>query len=140
MWRRRPVIALHWAVVLVVLAMTEGGSGAPGLRWGFTVLAALWLGVMLVGGPLGRPGPKLTGAARAMYRPMHLALYALLGITATMNGAELLGLIGPGPAFTAVLILLVSGLLHGLFHLWRHTTLYDGALRIMTPRIFHKYL
>lgn len=134
------MIALHWAVVLLILAMTEGGSGAPTLRWVFTGLAALWVAIMLAGGPLGRPGPKLAGTARAIYRPLHLALYALLGITATLNAAELLGLTRPGPAFTAVLILLVTGLLHGLFHLWRHTTLYDGALRVMTPRIFHKYL
>jgi superoxide oxidase len=138
--RRKAIIALHWAVVLLVLAMTEGGSGAPVLRWAFTGLAALWLAIMLAGGPLGKPGPKLQGWARAIYRPLHLALYALLGITATLNATELLGLTNPGPAWTALLILLVTGLFHGIFHLWRHTTLYDGALRLMTPRLLHKYL
>lgn len=138
--RRKVIIALHWAVVLAVLAMTEGGSGAPWLRWAFTGLAGLWIAVMLAGGPLGKPGPKLTGWARAIYWPLHLALYALMGITATLTATELLGLTAPGPAWTALLILLVIGLFHGLFHLWRHTALYDGALRIMTPRFMHKYL
>lgn len=138
--RRKIVIALHWAVVLLVLAMTEGGSGAPGLRWVFTGLAGLWIGVMLAGGPLGKPGPKLTGLPRAIFRPLHLGLYALLGVTATLTAAELLGLTAPGPAWTALLILLVTGLFHGIFHLWRHTALFDGALRIMSPRVLHKYL
>ena len=140
MTRRSLVIALHWAVVLLILAMTEGGSGAPALRWAFAILAALWIGIMLAGGPLGRPGPKLPGLARRIYRPLHLALYALLGITATLTGAELLHLIASGPAWNALLILLVTGIFHAIFHLWRHTTLYDGALRIMTPRFMHKHL
>lgn len=138
--RRKVIIALHWAVVMAVLAMTEGGSGAPGLRWAFAGLALVWTLVMLAGGPLGKPGPKLRGTARAIYRPLHLALYALIGITATLTVTELSGLTAPGPAWTALLILLVTGLFHGLFHLWRHTALYDGALRLMTPRFMHKYL
>ena len=138
--RRKVIIALHWAVVMAVLAMTEGGSGAPGLRWTFAGLAGLWIAVMLAGGPLGKPGPKLTGMARAIYRPLHLALYALMGITATLTATELLDVTDPGPAWTALLILLATGLFHGIFHLWRHTALYDGALRIMTPRFMHKFL
>ena len=138
--RRKLIIALHWAVVPAVLAMTEGGSGASVLHWTFTALATVWIAIMLAGGRLGRPGPKLQGWSRTIYRPLHLALYALLGGTATLNATELLGLTAPGPAWTALLILLVTGLFHGIFHLWRHTTLYDGALRLMTPRLLHKYL
>lgn len=138
--RRKLVIALHWAVVLLVLVRLNDGQTAPLLRWSFSGLVAVWVGIMVSGGILGRPGPKLTGWARAIYAPLHSGLYGLLGAAATLNVAELLHLIRPGPAYTGLLILLVAGTFHAIFHLWRHTTLYDGALRMITPRRLHKYL
>ncbi|MGR3483931.1 MAG: hypothetical protein ACU0BF_01170 [Paracoccaceae bacterium] len=138
--RRRLTIALHWAVAMAVLVMTEGGADAPWLRWGYVALIVAWLAVMAAGGPLGRPGPKLTGAARAAFRPLHWALYAGLAASAALTAAELVGLIGAGPAFASVVALLGAGLLHGLFHLWRHTALRDGALRTITPRAIHGVL
>jgi len=37
-------------------------------------------------------------------------------------------------------VLAGAAALHAVFHLWRHTTLADGALRRMTPEVLHKYL
>jgi superoxide oxidase len=133
-------IALHWAVVLSILAMVEGGTANTIIRTGFSGLVLIWLALALSGGVLGLPGPKLTGVARDLYRPMHLALYLLLGLTALVNAGELLNLLAPGLTWTLLLILLTFGTFHAIFHLWRHTTLYDGALRLITPQFMHKHL
>ena len=140
MTRRGLVIALHWSVVLLVLMLVKGGSDLPTLRWVFVLAAGLWVAMSLSGGMLGRPGPKLTGLARAAFRPIHLGLYALLGAAAAVNAAALLGYATAQSAGLSLLILVFAGTFHAIFHLWRHTTLYDGALRMMTPRIWHKYL
>jgi cytochrome b561 len=72
---------------------------------------------------------------------MHRALYALLAWSALATGAAQLGSPLPGPeARTLLLALLAAALIHGVFHLWRHTALGDGALRRMTPRRFHNIL
>ena len=39
--------------------------------------------------------------------------------------------------FNAVILLIVT---HTLFHVWRHYWLKDNALRIMVPKVLHKYL
>ena len=140
MTRRGLVIALHWSIVLLVLMLVKGGSDLPSLRWVFVVAAGLWVAMSLSGGMLGRPGPKLSGLARTAFRPMHLGLYALLGAAAAVNAAALLGFATPQSAWLSLLILVFAGTFHAIFHLWRHTTLYDGALRMMTPRIWHKYI
>ena len=140
MTRRGLFIALHWFVVLLVLMLVKGGSDLPTLRWVFVLAAGLWVAMSLSGGMLGRPGPKLTGLARAAFRPIHLGLYALLGAAAAVNAAALLGYATAQSAGLSLLILVFAGTFHAIFHLWRHTTLYDGALRMMTPRIWHKYL
>lgn len=138
--RRSLVIALHWSVVLLVLMLVKGGSDLPALRWIFVGAAGLWVAMSLTGGMLGRPGPKLTGLARAAFRPMHLALYGLMGATTVLNAAPLLGTATVHSAWLSLLILVFAGTFHAIFHLWRHTALYDGALRLMMPRIWHKYL
>lgn len=140
MTRRRFHIALHWAVVLMILAMVKGGSAAVGLRWAFVATVAVWVLVALVRGPVGRPGPKLPLAARRLYRPMHWGIYALLTVSAGLNAGELLGWIAPGAAWTSLLVLLAVGALHGMFHFWRHTVLMDGALRLIIPRALHHVL
>ncbi len=96
--------------------------------------------IALIKGPLGKPGPKLQGGLRAAYLWMHWGMYALVSITVTMNAAALLGIAPHDTGWTALLILMTAGILHGLFHFWRHTALYDGALRMMAPRFMHKYL
>tara|TARA_R110002094_G_scaffold164983_2_gene148899 strand:- start:1131 stop:1433 length:303 start_codon:yes stop_codon:yes gene_type:complete len=36
-------------------------------------------------------------------------------------------------------LLAVLAIAHAGFHIWRHIRLRDNALRIMVPRIFHRY-
>ncbi|WP_245820544.1 hypothetical protein [Flavimaricola marinus] len=134
------IILLHWSVLMAVLVMIKGGTANETVRWAFVGMGAVWAGLALVKGLLGKPGPKLQGTARAIYRPMHIGLYVLLGGAVVINGAELLGLIAPGGAWISLLVLLTAGTFHGLFHFWRHTALYDGAFRVMMPRPLHKYL
>lgn len=138
--KRNLIILLHWLVLMLILAMIKGGTANEVVRWVFVGAGGLWVGLSLAGGMLGKPGLKLTGLARAAYRPMHLALYALLGAAVVLNATELLGLTAPGMAWNALLVLLCAGTFHGLFHFWRHNALFDGALRMMMPRILHKYL
>ncbi len=129
---------LHWAsLALVILALAQGLS--PALRWGFAGVAGLWLAGFALWGNLARPGPALTGLARRSFGLMHLALVAALALCAL---AALLAPDGPldGTARLAFLGLLGAGLLHGIFHLWRHTALGDGALRNITPRFLHGIL
>ena len=64
----------------------------------------------------------------------------MIAVTAVLNALELLGLLRPGPAWTALLILLAAATFHAIFHLWRHTTLYDGALNMISPKAVHKHL
>ncbi|SEW25106.1 hypothetical protein SAMN04488515_1841 [Cognatiyoonia koreensis] len=140
MSRRTVVIALHWSVLFMVLAMIKGGTAAEGLRWAFVIAGLGWIGVLLTGGLLGRPGPKLSGLFRAAYPWMHYGMYALLVLAVLANAADLIGLGSADAAWNSLLVLFVASIFHSIFHLWRHTTLNDGALRMMTPKIWHKYL
>ncbi len=94
----------------------------------------------LVKGMMCKPGPKLTGGLRAAYPWMHRGLYGVLAVTVALNALALLGVLPHDTGWTALLVLLAAGTLHGLFHFWRHNVLFDGALRIMTPRFMHKIL
>lgn len=140
MTRRRAHILLHWTTVLLILAMVKGGTASEWVRWGFVAGVALWVGIALARGLIGRPGPKLSPTTRAIYPWMHRALYAMLALSAALNAGELLNIILPGPAWTSLLILLGLGTIHGLFQFWRHTALYDNALRLITPRFMHGIL
>lgn len=124
----------------MVLAMIKGGSAATGLRWAFVVAGAIWIATLLRSGMLGKPGPKLTGLFRTAYPWMHYGMYALLGIAVIANGLDLVGRGTDAFAWNSLLVLFVASIFHSIFHLWRHTTLNDGALRMMTPKIWHKYL
>lgn len=138
--RRRATILLHWSVFMMLLAMVKGGSADVLLRAGFVGAGGVWLGMAALRGMLGRPGPKLTGALRAAYPWMHRGLYGCLALAVAANGAALAGLGGLDLAWNSLLVLLVAGTFHGLFHFWRHNVLYDNALRLMTPRFMHKIL
>ena len=138
--RRSLTIVLHWSVFLLVLMMIKGGTSAPILRWGFVAAGGLWVAIAAARGLAGRPGPKLQGAARAVYAPAQWGMYALVAVAAGLNAAELLGWIRPGAAWTSLLVLLSASALHGLFHFWRHTVLRDNALAKIFPRSWHKHL
>ena len=103
------------------------------------VAGAAWLLLLIPRGPLALPGPKLTGVVRTAFRPAHWALYALIAVSVGLMAATFLG----APllwAWNALLVLLVAGIFHAIFHLWRHTSLYDGALRNIMPRALFRYL
>ncbi len=140
MTRRRLTIILHWSVLLLVLTMIKGGTSAPLIRWIFVIAGIIWIGMALAKGLLAKPGPKLKGPLRRAFPWMHRGMYALLCIAVAANAAALLALAPINTGWTALLILLGAGTLHGLFHFWRHNVLFDGALRNMAPRFMHKIL
>ena len=140
MTQRRLTIILHWSILMLILMMVKGGTAAPVLRWSFVIGGTIWIGMAMFKGMMCKPGPKLTGTMRAVYPWMHRGLYAVLGVTVGLNALALLGLLPHDTGWTALLVLLAAGTLHGLFHFWRHNVLYDGALRIMMPRFMHKIL
>lgn len=140
MTRRSLIIILHWAVLLLVLAMIKGGSAAPALRWVFVLSGGLWVGMAVARGILARPGPKLQGSLRATFRAQHLGMYGLVSVAVVLNLTALLGMTPLGWAWNALLVLLMASAFHGLFHFWRHTALNDGALRVMSPKFIHKFL
>lgn len=138
MTRRRIVIALHWTTFFGLAALLAAGSTAPfGLVLVFAGAAILWLATYVIyRGPRTRPGPKLVGFAKSFHRVQHHVLYiaaALVGVLCLVNfEAESTG--------RALKILLFLSLFHGLFHTWRHTALYDGALKMIFPRFMHRHL
>ena len=142
MTRRRLTIALHWMAVLLLILMMSDGERFALLAWSF-VAANLGLGVLaLVFGLMTRPGPKLQGVARVLHPWQSRAMYLAAAACAIFIGAEALGHPLPGPVDTTLAEMLLFSLasLHGAYHLWRHTALYDGALRVITPRALHRYL
>lgn len=140
MTRRSLTIILHWSILMLVLVMVKGGTSAPAVRWAFVIGGALWVGMALVKGMMCKPGPKLQGPLRTAYPWMHRGMYAVLAVSVALNAAALLGWMPHDTGWVALLVLLGAGALHGLFHFWRHNVLFDGALRIMTPRFMHKIL
>ena len=140
MTQRRITIILHWSVLMLVLVMVKGGTSAVYVRWAFVLASGFWVAMAVVKGMMCKPGPKLTGPLRAAYPWMHRGMYALLAVTVALNAAALLGVLPHDTGWTALLVLLGAGALHGLFHFWRHNVLFDGALRIMTPRFMHRIL
>lgn len=140
MRRRKVVIALHWATAFLLLVLIKGGTQDAVWRWAFVACGGGWLAMMALGGPLGRPGPKLEGWARGIFHPLHLGMYSLLAGAVGLNVAALVGWAKVEAAWSSLIVLLCAATFHAIFHLWRHTALNDGALRAMTPRIAHKYL
>jgi cytochrome b561 len=135
----RPVLKLmHWgALALIVLILLNGLNGW--VRWSLIGVAALWgLGYAALG-HLARPSPALTGLARSGFNAMHVVVLAALEVAAVVG---FLAPDGPLDGATRVIFLVTLGLalLHGIFHLWRHTALGDGALRNITPRLMHGML
>ncbi len=127
------------------------------------IVVALWTGMYLRKGLVGRAGPKLPGWAKRLHPLGHKALQwglpvmvatgALAGLAAPF-AIQAFGLLPITPGFGAkalhdmaedlheitfnILLVLIG--FHALFHLWRHFGLKDNALRIMVPKPLHKYL
>lgn len=135
---RSLVKLLHVLVIGFVIASLVFGN-VPVVTWGLVGLMGLWGVGFGLFGLLARPGPALTGVLRTYFVPMHLVMMGLPGILAIALVNADPGPLTDGPRAVAIATLGL-GLLHGIFHLWRHTALGDGALRNMTPRILHGLL
>ena len=129
----------------------------------FVTLALIWTVLYLRKGLASRPGPKLPPWARLTHKVMHhtiiwgLFLVAFGGFLLSLTSNVILwagGILPIAPAmglphandivgklhtyqFYGLAILVIF---HALFHLWRHTALRDNALRIMTPKVLHRFL
>jgi hypothetical protein len=111
------------------------------LDWGYVLSAGAMAGLAAVFGVMNGPGPKLEGAFRAAHPWMSRGLYLLLAWSALSLGALQSGHALPGPeARTVLLVVLSAAMIHAVFNLWRHTALGDGALRRISPSLFHKIL
>jgi hypothetical protein len=118
--RRGLTIALHWSC-WVLLLLLLGLGPVPVLAFAF-----------------GIAGLKLEGGLRAAHPWMHRAMYAGLGLAALATLSDQMGLGTFGLRLQSLWFALIgAGMLHGIFHLWRHTALGDGAFRRMTPRALH---
>ncbi|WP_224815225.1 cytochrome b/b6 domain-containing protein [Hasllibacter sp. MH4015] len=129
----------------------------------FVTLALIWTGDHLRRGLASRPGPKLPPWARRVHPILHktliwgLFLVALTGFGLGATSAVLLragGFLPIAPpldlpqahamvSFVHVYqFYALAGIvaLHATFHIWRHVHLRDNALRIMVPRLLHRFL
>lgn len=138
-------------------------STHAGVGLALAIVASVWLAMFVFKGLAGRAGPKLPGWAKRVHGLSHRVLQ--IGLAVMVGTGALAGLMAPFAikAFGAVPInpafgnktlhelaqdlheVVFNGLLfvivaHGLFHLWRHYLLKDNALKIMVPKILHKYL
>lgn len=129
----------------------------------FVTMALLWTASYLRKGLAGRPGPTLPRWGRITHKVLHhglvwgLFLVAvggfLLGLTSTVTlwAGGVLPIAPPMGLPQANTIvgklhtyqfygLAFVVLLHAVFHLWRHIALRDNALRIMAPKVLHRFL
>lgn len=129
----------------------------------FVVLSLIWTADYLWRGLASRPGPKLQGWARRFHHYVHriiiwgLFLVALggflLGLTSTVTlwAGGIIPIAPPqglpkandvvGHAHTYQFYALAALIMaHASFHIWRHVVLRDNALRIMAPKMLHKWL
>ena len=135
---RSVVKALHWLTFMLIVATLFAGNTAF-VKWGLIIVVGVWVIGFGSFGMMAKPGPALTGPVRNYFVPLHLVMMGLpliLAITLLNSDPSPLA----GSARTVALTTLGAGLLHGIFHLWRHTSLGDGALRNMTPRFMHGFL
>ena len=137
--RRRPVhIALHWTQFALLLGLISTTNPTPAWAIAYAVPALLWSALALPLGLNGRGGPKLDPTGKAIHQWHHRLLYLLTAASGVMAiawafGTEL------ALQYWLFLLFMVSNL-HAVFHLWRHTALRDGALRMITPKAMHKLL
>ena len=127
---------LHWShsalMGLVLLA-----PSTPVLAL-YAAVALLWAGVFALKGPTHKPGPKLDHIARLTQIWSHRALYLLTAIAGLCAAVQAAGL--DTHLRQLVLALFAAGALHAIFNLWRHTTLMDGALKLILPTAVHGIL
>ncbi|WP_166418420.1 cytochrome b [Cochlodiniinecator piscidefendens] len=137
---------------------THAGAGLI-----LALITTVWMGMYIRKGLMGRPGPKLPSWGKRFHFLSHWALQ--WGLPIVVASGAIAGLAAPFAirAFGVVPINPAAGTngLHGFaeeiheiafdgfmiligfhiaFHVWRHFWLKDNALRIMVPKILHRYL
>ena len=138
--RRTLTITLHWLLGLLMIVIIAGAQ-SPVIFWLFAGGALAMVALALIGGLMSGPGPKLEGILRAAHPWMHRALYTYLAVLAGITIKSLLTGAPAGRDLLAWYYALGAGTgFHAIFHLWRHTTLGDGALRRITPAAIHHML
>lgn len=141
MTRRRATILLHWLVLTLLMLALAAGLESAALNAAFGLAGILMVGLALVCGLMNGPGPKLEGALRRAHPWLSRGMYVLLGWASVSSLAAAIGTTLPGPTPRDLMVtLFAASALHGIFHLWRHTALGDGALRRMTPESLHGML
>ncbi len=174
--RRRTVLKfVHWGSLFLIayfyLVEPDENRADPGAALSthagvgviLAAVVAIWLGMFLSKGMMGRPGPKLPGWGKKFHVWNHKILQIGLPVMVATGGFA--GLAAPfairafgalpiNGAFGAKAIhglaeeiheivfdaLIIVILAHAAFHLWRHFWLKDNALRIMVPKALHRYL
>ncbi len=129
----------------------------------FVTLSLWWTASYLRRGLASRPGPKLPPWARLFHQVLHKVLiYGLFGVAITgfllgltsstlMRAGGFLPIAPPLGLHRAneivgrihiveFYILACIVVIHAGFHIWRHLRLRDNALRIMAPRVLHRWL
>lgn len=137
---RRLTIICHWALFILMLTLVKGGTADAAWRWAFVTTGLTWLTILATVGLRAKPGPKLTGPLRRIFRPSHWAMYALVAVSTALNLGAIIDFTPLNWAWNSLLALFAASMFHAILHLWRHTTQNDGALRVMTPRFMHKHL
>lgn len=129
----------------------------------FVSITLFWFAMYLRKGLASRPGPKLQGWPRRIHRPLHITMmWGVFGVAVT---GFLLGLTSSVQLWAGDIVPIaypmswpklndMVGIVHSVefyamgaiaaghagFHIWRHIKLRDNALRIMAPKVFHRYL
>lgn len=138
--RRQITITAHWTLVVLLMILISDAEAAA-WHWAFALAGGAMVSVALIDGLMSGPGPKLQGAFRALHPWSNRAMYVVLAwVSAAAILTQLTGTAPVAPMKTWYLLLTACMSFHAVFHLWRHTTLYDGALRRITPRKFHNIL
>ena len=129
----------------------------------FVTLCLVWTAMHMRKGLASRPGPKLPGWARRFHRWVHITIiWGLFGVALTgfllgLTSAVLLkagGFLPIAPPMgwkhaneivgkihiLEYYILAAIVAAHAIFHMWRHIHLKDNALRIMVPKLLHRFL
>ncbi|MCF6443965.1 hypothetical protein [Nereida sp. MMG025] len=138
--RRRLTMITHWTVSMLTFVLLVQGPSNPVIVWIYAVAGAVMVALAIVFGLMSGPGPKLEGIARVAHPWMHRAMYALVGLASGLLIMAQLGATPPVDPMLFVKIIAGAAGLHAVFHLWRHTTLMDGALRRMLPKAMHGVL
>lgn len=129
----------------------------------FVTLSLIWMADHMRRGLAGRPGPKLGPRARILHRVLNTAIIwglwgvaltgFLLGLTANrvlkaggflpiappLDMPELNHFIGKFHIYEFYILGVIVAC-HACFHIWRHLRLRDNALRIMAPKVLHRFL